>query len=97
MIRTLEELLSDVGEGTDDNTLALLENIRDTYNDLSSKASDPENWKQRYEDNDKEWREKYRNAFMKPPVKPEPDPDPSPEPNKPLRFEYLFKEEKLNG
>ena len=45
MIRTLEELLSDVGEGTDDNTLALLENIRDTYNDLSPKASDPENWK----------------------------------------------------
>ena len=93
MIRTLEELLSDVGEGTDDNTLALLENIRDTYNDLSSKASDPENWKQKYEDNDKEWREKYRNAFMKPPVPNEP-PDPDPEPPKSLRFEDLFKEEK---
>lgn len=95
MIRTLEELLSDVGEGTDDNTLALLENIRDTYNDLSSKASDPENWKQRYEDNDKEWREKYRNAFMNPPVANNPpDPDPDPEPPKSLRFEDLFKEEK---
>ena len=95
MIRTLEELLSDVGEGTDDNTLALLENIRDTYNDLSSKASDPENWKQKYEDNDKEWREKYRNAFMNPPVANNPpDPDPDPEPPKSLRFEDLFKEEK---
>ena len=95
MIRTLEELLSDVGEGTDDNTLALLENIRDTYNDLSSKASGPENWKQKYEDNDKEWREKYRNAFMNPPVANNPpDPDPDPEPPKSLRFEDLFKEEK---
>lgn len=93
MIRTLEELLSDVGEGTDDNTLALLENIRDTYNDLSSKASDPENWKQKYEDNDKEWREKYRNAFMNPPVA-NSTPDPEPEPPKSLRFEDLFKEEK---
>ena len=95
MIRTLEELLSDVGEGTDDNTLALLENIRDTYNDLSSKASDPENWKQKYEDNDKQWREKYREAFMKPPVnEPTTEPDPDPQPDKPLRFEDLFKEEK---
>ena len=93
MIRTLEELLSDVGEGTDDNTLALLENIRDTYNDLSSKASDPENWKQRYEDNDKEWREKYRNAFMNPPLPNDP-PDSEHEPPKSLRFEDLFKEEK---
>jgi len=94
MIRTLEELLSDVGEGTDDNTLKLLENIRDTYNDLQSRASDTENWKEKYEANDKEWREKYRNAFMKPPVNTNPDPDPTPEPNKPLRFEDLFKEEK---
>lgn len=96
MIRTLEELLSDVGEGTDDNTLTLLENIRDTYNDLQSKASDSENWKQKYETNDKEWRKKYRDAFMQPPVNPDPDPDPdpTPEPNKPLRFEELFKEEK---
>lgn len=93
MIRTLEELLSDVGEGTDDNTLALLENIRDTYNDLSSKASDPENWKQKYEDNDKEWREKYRSAFMNPPVANN-TPDPDPDPPKSLRFEDLFKEEK---
>lgn len=93
MIRTLEELLSDVGEGTDDNTLALLENIRDTYNDLSSRASDPENWKQKYEDNDKEWREKYRDAFLKPPVYDNP-PGPDPEPPKSLRFEDLFKEEK---
>lgn len=93
MIRTLDELLSDVGEGTDDNTLALLENIRDTYNDLSSKASDPENWKQKYEDNDKEWRKKYRDAFMNPPV-PNNPPDPNPEPPKSLRFEDLFKEEK---
>ena len=93
MIRTLEELLSDVGEGTDDNTLALLENIRDTYNDLSSKASDPKNWKQKYEENDKQWREKYRDAFMNPPI-PDNPPDPDSEPPKPLRFEDLFKEEK---
>lgn len=95
MIRTLEELLSDVGEGTDDNTLALLENIRDTYNDLSSRTSDTENWKQKYEDNDKEWRKKYRDAFMNPPVPNNPDPEP--EPPKSLRFEDLFKEEKING
>lgn len=95
MIRTLEELLSDVGEGTDDSTLTLMENIRDTYNDLEGKASDPENWKQKYEDNDKQWREKYREAFMKPPVnEPTPETDPEPQPDKPLRFEDLFKEEK---
>ena len=45
-------------DDTTDSTLSFIEDVSDTINDLESKASGEQNWKQKYEDNDKQWREK---------------------------------------
>lgn len=62
MIRTREELLEDVrrvlGDRTDDDALAVIENISDTL------ENGGEDWQRRYEDNDREWRERYRARFF---------------------------------
>ena len=67
-IRTSEELLKSirtrVGDQTDDETIAFLEDVTDTMNDLNSKASGQEDWKKKYEDNDAEWRKKYTDRFF---------------------------------
>lgn len=64
MIVTTEQLLQQItdilGDRTDDESLSLLENASDTLNQYT----DAENWKQKYEDNDKEWRERYKKRFM---------------------------------
>ena len=97
MIVTMDELLQQVnnviGENTSDDSLSLIENVTDTFNDLSTKATnnDAEQWKNKYEENDKAWREKYKSRFMtggtEPPEQPEP-----PESPKKRTFDSLFKE-----
>lgn len=86
MIVTTEQLLQQItdilGDRTDDESLSLLENASDTLNQYT----DAENWKQKYEDNDKEWRERYKKRFMgdddEPPID---DPDETM-----LTYEQLF-------
>lgn len=82
-----------IGESTDDNTLSFIEDVSDTLNHYSETANDRTDWKQRYEDNDKEWREKYRNRFFsKPDNEPEQnqEPEQEPEKTKPMKYEDLF-------
>lgn len=50
-----------------DDDLTLLENITDTINELSS--SENEDWKAKYEENDKQWRERYKARFAEPSAK----------------------------
>lgn len=52
------------GDSADDDTLAIIENFTDTFNDLEARASDTTNWKTKYEQNDNEWREKYKARFF---------------------------------
>ena len=52
------------GDSADDNTLAMIENFTDTFNDLEARASDTTDWKTKYEQNDNEWREKYKARFF---------------------------------
>lgn len=52
------------GDSADDNTLAMIENFTDTYNDLETRANDTTDWKAKYEQNDNEWREKYKARFF---------------------------------
>ena len=65
MIRTKEDLLKSlkemIGDDTSDESIAIIEDFSDTLN-----SYDTENWKQRYEDNDKMWREKYKERFFAP-------------------------------
>ena len=53
-----------VGEDTSDEAIKFLEDMSDTFDDLDSKTKDKEDWKAKYEKNDKEWREKYRERFF---------------------------------
>lgn len=55
-----------VGEDKSDESLALIEDMADTYNDLESKASsnDGEDWKAKYDELDASWREKYSARFF---------------------------------
>lgn len=86
----LDELLTKVNglipEGSED--LTILEDISDTYNDLSAKANT--DWEAKYN----EAREAYRARFIEgEPDEPETDPE-GPEPTN-LTFESLFEEEEI--
>ena len=67
-VRTKDEIMKFIKDRTQDDTsdetLAFIEDVNDTFNDYDSKLHDSTDWKQRYEDNDKQWREKYRDRFF---------------------------------
>lgn len=52
------------GNNADDSTLTMIENFTDTFNDLETRANDTTDWKLKYEQNDNEWREKYKARFF---------------------------------
>lgn len=52
-----------IGEDNSDEALSFIEDMSDTFDDMSNRLSDSTDWKQKYEDNDKEWRNKYRERF----------------------------------
>lgn len=68
MVRTKDEIINaikgKIGEDTSDETLTLLEDISDTLNDYDNKTKDTEDWKAKYEQNDKDWRQRYRDRFF---------------------------------
>ena len=96
-IKTKEELFDSIkgllADDTSDASISLLEDVSDTLEDLTSRT-DTENWKQKYEDNDKEWRKRYRDRFfntgtedVKTLTEPEVDKE---EPKKPVKYDDLF-------
>lgn len=60
----LESIRKRVGDSTDDETLEFLEDVTDTLSDLETRASDSTDWKGKYDELDKSWREKYRERFF---------------------------------
>lgn len=50
-----------IGEDTSDESIAILEDVTDTLNNMEKTATD--DWKSKYEENDKQWREKYMARF----------------------------------
>ena len=58
----LEKVKTYVGDRTDDETISLIEDI----NDSVEVVDDGENWKEKYEALDNEWREKYIARFSEP-------------------------------
>lgn len=94
-VKTREELLESIrtrlGEQTDDETIAFLEDVTDTLTDFETRANGGgEDWEQRYKDNDAEWRKKYTERFFSSePIEPL-NPKEPPE-TKPKTFEDLFK------
>lgn len=102
-IKTKEELLesikSRIGEDTSDEAIALIEDVSDTYADMETRITEAGDWKNRYEENDKAWREKYKERFFNAEELPKSgaesiDIDDTPDvEQKTLSFEELFKTE----
>lgn len=91
----LEQINARIGEDNSDEAITLIEDITDTLDDFETRANgDGVDWKSRYEENDKEWRNKYKERFFNAePVEPnegnnldEPDTDS----NKPMSYADLF-------
>ena len=86
-----------IGEDTSDEALQFLTDMSDTFDALEQSAKgDGIDWKAKYEENDKSWREKYRDTFFSKPVdEPIIPPTPEPETEKVItKFEDLFTTEK---
>ena len=75
----LEALKGRMGEELDDESIAFLEDVTDTLDDYDTKIADKEDWKTKYEENDKEWRKKYTDRFFS--GEPEGSPAGTPAPN----------------
>lgn len=55
----IEKVRKYVGDRTDDETIEIIEDISDSID-----SSDANEWKQKYEENDKMWRDKYISRFV---------------------------------
>lgn len=47
-----------------DEAISLLEDMSDTFDDLSSQVSHAGEYKKKYEENDAEWRKRYHDRFF---------------------------------
>lgn len=54
----LEKVRKYVGDRTDDETIEIIEDISDSVD-----THDSDEWKRKYEENDKMWRDKYISRF----------------------------------
>ena len=94
-VLTKDELLTSLKgilqDNTSDDALKILEDASDTITDLEEKTKDSTKWKEKFEQNDKEWRTKYTERFFSEQPTPETTPEPTPEPSIPMTFEDLFK------
>ena len=55
----IEKVRKYVGDRTDDESIEIIEDISDSID-----SSDADEWKQKYEENDKMWRDKYVSRFF---------------------------------
>lgn len=60
----LDAIKEKFGDDTSDSTLSFLEDVSDTLEDLESRSNDSTDWKAKYEENDKAWRQKYHDRFF---------------------------------
>jgi hypothetical protein len=103
----MEQLKTFIGDNKSDEVLSFVENVSDTYDELHNKASgDGVDWKEKYEKNDAEWRQRYTDRFFSGTSdgandgtkvdtgvkKPEPDDEPDDEPER-LKFDDLFSQD----
>lgn len=55
----IEKVKKYVGDRTDDETIEIIEDISDSID-----SSDADEWRQKFEENDKMWRDKYISRFF---------------------------------
>lgn len=88
----LDKLKERIGDDTSDETLGLIEDISDTLTDFETKTADTTNWKTKYDENDKAWRQKYKDRFFSSNDEKDEDTTGDGEETKPLTYDNLFKE-----
>lgn len=92
-VRSKEEIINAIkskfGDDTSDDTIGIIEDIADTYDDLKGSNSDGKDWKAEAERIDKEWREKYVARFTGGSNDDDDIDPPKPEPKK-YSYEKLF-------
>lgn len=85
----IEKVRKYVGDRKDDDTIEIIEDISDSID-----SSEADEWKKKYEENDKMWRDKYISRFTE---KKEDEPDTPTEHDEEEKeynsFEDLFEEE----
>lgn len=85
----IEKVRKYVGDRKDDDTIEIIEDISDSID-----SSEADEWKKKYEENDKMWRDKYISRFVE---KMEDEPDTPTEHDDEEKeynsFEDLFEEE----
>lgn len=90
-----EALRKRIGDDDSEEATQFIANMCDTYDELSADAANTSTWKSKYEQNDKEWRRKYRERFLagSPSIEDsQPDTNQAEEnTSKPKTFEDLFK------
>lgn len=59
----LNRIRTRLGEELTDDDIALMEDMIDTFDDFNTKLTDSTDWKSKYEENDKAWRQKYIDRF----------------------------------
>ena len=55
-----------IGEDTSNEAMSFIEDMTDTFNDMETRSNgqSDEQWKNKYEELDKTWREKYKARFF---------------------------------
>lgn len=85
----IEKVRKYVGDRKDDDTIEIIEDISDSID-----SSEADEWKKKYEENDKMWRDKYISRFVE---KKEDEPDTPTEHDEEEKeynsFDDLFEEE----
>lgn len=99
----MERIRSRIGDDTSDEALSLIEDFTDTFSDLETRVG--EDWKSKYDELDKAWREKYKARFFQKPDDKETTPEDVKEDNeedlkdesKVKSFDELFTEKEDNN
>lgn len=88
----IEKVKNYVGDRKDDETIEIIEDISDSID-----TSDSDEWKQKFEENDKMWRDKYISRFFEKNVDEieEPTDEKDDEEKEYKTFEDLFEEEEI--
>ena len=93
-IKSKEDLIAGIkaviGDDTTDESLALLEDVSDTFSNFESETKDKTDWKAKYNELDDSWRKKYRDRFMNGPSEEEDDFSVEGDRKVPRRYEDLF-------
>lgn len=53
-----------IGDDVSDAAISLLEDVTDTLSSFEKSSGDTTDWKAKFEENDKQWRERYKERFM---------------------------------